>query len=261
MKEWPLVLFTLAVQIACGLTLAATVFETPDRSADAGLMRPLASAIFPILALGLAASLAHLGRPLMSWRALANLRHSRLSREILLTALFGLFAFAYSGAWWLGRTESRWILGVAASIAGIAAVIAGAMVHTVRTKPAWNSGWVPASFVGTVLLAGGLIPAMLIPWGAETGLRHVYVGATFSGSIFLLAAAVWMWAHVPQLPSMAKKSFWLGCYIATASVLPIAATVRLGPREAQLAITLAALFGAGVGRALMYRSGTSDEPF
>jgi DMSO reductase anchor subunit len=27
MKEWPLIVFTLATQLACGLTLAATVFD------------------------------------------------------------------------------------------------------------------------------------------------------------------------------------------------------------------------------------------
>ena len=44
MKEWPLILFTLATQLACGLALAATVFETKARPADAVLMRQIGRA-------------------------------------------------------------------------------------------------------------------------------------------------------------------------------------------------------------------------
>ena len=87
MKEWPLILFTLATQLACGLTLAATVFETKARPADAVLMRPLAMAIFPVVAMGILLSMAHLGRPLMAWRAAVNLGQSRLSLEVILTAV------------------------------------------------------------------------------------------------------------------------------------------------------------------------------
>src|ERR1039457_5278746 len=57
LKEWPLILFTLATQLACGLTRGATVFETKARPADAVLMRPLAIEIFPVLALGILVSM------------------------------------------------------------------------------------------------------------------------------------------------------------------------------------------------------------
>ena len=42
MKEWPLVVFTSATQLACGLALAATVFDAQVPASAAGPMRPLA---------------------------------------------------------------------------------------------------------------------------------------------------------------------------------------------------------------------------
>lgn len=282
MKEWPLILFTLATQLSGGLALAATVFETKARPLDAVLMRPLAMAIFPVVALGLLLSMAHLGRPLMAWRAVVNLGQSRLSLEIVVTAVFALLALAYSGFWWMGRTEGRLLLGAATSVAGIAAVVAGAALYTVPAQPAWNSGWVPASFLGTAVLLGGLAPAVLISWRGNTGLLRVFLAATMAGSLVLLMAALWMMANLSRRgydPFTAarlagllqvltsKNSLWLGSYLALVSVLPVAVAVRLWP-EKTVEITPGAgallavvLLGTVIGRAVMYWLGTCSEPF
>jgi anaerobic dimethyl sulfoxide reductase subunit C (anchor subunit) len=262
-KEWPLILFTLATQLACGLTLGATAFDANAGPADADLMRPLAMAIFPLIAAGTLLSMAHLGRPLMSWRAFVNLERSRLSREVILTAVFGLVALAYSGCWWMGRTDGRLVLGAAACAAGIAAVISAAAVYTIPTRPTWNSWWVPASFLGTAFLLGGLAPALLISWRGNTGLLRLFLGAGVAGSLLLLVAAWWMAAK----SSISKKSFWMGCHIAFAGVLPVALAFRLWPAEpAQIAsfawpVLALVVFGAATGRALMYSLGTSHAPF
>lgn len=282
MKEWPLILFTLATQFACGLTLAATVFESKARPADAVLMRPLALAIFPAAALGILISIAHLGHPLMAWRSVVNLGQSRLSLEVILTAVFALLALAYSGFWWMGRTEGRLVLGAASSVAGIAAVMAGAALYTVPTQPAWNSGWVPASFLGTAVLLGGLAPAALISWRGNTGLLRLFLGATLAGSLLLLIAALWMVANLSRrgydaftaarlagLLQMltSRNSLWLGCYLALVSVLPAAVAVRLWPEEgAEItpfagAMLAAVVLGTAIGRAMMYWLGTWYEPF
>ncbi len=282
MKEWPLILFTLATQLACGLTLAATVFESKARPADAVLMRPLALAIFPEAALGILLSIAHLGHPLMAWRSVVNLGQSRLSLEVILTAVVALLALAYSGFWWMGRTEGRLVLGAASSVAGIAAVMAGAALYTVPTQPAWNSGWVPASFLGTAVLLGGLAPAALISWRGNTGLLRLFLGATLAGSLLLLIAALWMVANLSRrgydaftaarlagLLQMltSRNSLWLGCYLALVSVLPAAVAVRLWPEVgAEItpfagAMLAAVMLGTAIGRAMMYWLGTWYEPF
>ena len=263
MKEWPLILFTLATQLACGLTLAAAVFDANASPAEKGLMRPLAMAIFPLVASGILLSMAHLGRPLMAWRAVVNLERSRLSREVILTAVFGLVALAYSGFWWMGRTDGRLALGAAACAAGVASVMAAAAVYKVPTRPVWNSGWVPASFLGTAVLLAGLAPALLIPWRGNAGWLRLFLGAGVAGSSLLLVAALWMAAK----SSMSKKSFWLGCHIAFASVLPVALVFRFWPAErVQIALfawpaLAVVVFGAAIGRALMYSSGTRRSSF
>jgi anaerobic dimethyl sulfoxide reductase subunit C (anchor subunit) len=282
MREWPLILFTLATQLACGLTLGATVFETKARPSDAVLMRPLAMAIFPVVAIGILLSMAHLGRPLMAWRALVNLGQSRLSLEVILTAVFALLALAYSGFWWMGRTEGRLALGAATGVAGIAAVVAGAALYTVPTQPAWNSGWVPASFLGTAVLLGGLAPAVLISWRENTGLLRIFLGASVAGSLLLLIAALWMMANLSRRaydPFTAarlagllqlltsRNSLWLGCYVVLVSVLPAAVAVRLWPEERVEitpftgALLAAVVLGTAIGRAMMYWLGTGYEPF
>jgi anaerobic dimethyl sulfoxide reductase subunit C (anchor subunit) len=268
--EWPLVLFTLATQLACGLAAAATVFDAMAGAAGAQPMRPLAAAIFPLIAAGLLGSLLHLGRPWMSWRAVANLRQSRLSREVLLTAVFAALALAYSACWWTGNTEGRLILGVATSAAGIVAVWASAAVYKTPTRPAWNSGWLPASFLGTTVLLGGVTPALLISWAGNAGILRVFLAATIAGSLLLLVAAFWMLADLSRCASgtfLSGHSAWLGCHVALASVLPVAIAVRLWPNGTAeitpLAVWVlpAVLAGSAAGRGAMYWLGTRYEPF
>jgi len=226
--------------------------------------------------------MAHLGRLSMAWRAVVNLGQSRLSLEIVVTAVFALLALAYSGFWWMGRTEGRLLLGAATSVVGIAAVAAGAALYTVPTQPAWNSGWVPASFLGTAVMLGGLAPAVLISWRGNTGLLRWFLGATMAGSLVLLMATLWMMANLSRRgydPFTAmrlagllqlltsRNSMWLGSYVALVSVLPVAVAVRLWPEKtveitpgagAMLAVVLV---GTVIGRAVMYWLGTCCEPF
>ncbi len=73
-SEWSLVVFT-ALMPALAAWLAAGVLR-PERG-------PALSVFLALGALAMGASASHLGRPLRAWRALANLRRSWLSREVL----------------------------------------------------------------------------------------------------------------------------------------------------------------------------------
>ena len=163
----------------------------------------------------------------------------------------------------MGRTDGRLALGAAACAAGVAAVISAAAVYTVPTRPVWNSGWVPTSFLGTAVLLGSLAPALLIPWQGNTGLLRLFLVSSVAGSSLLLLAALWMAAK--SLAS--RKSFLLGCHIAFASLLPVA-LARLFWPAVGVQITFLAwpalavvVFGAAIGRALMYSLGTRHAPF
>jgi len=284
MREFPLIIFTVATQLACGLTMAATLFEMKTRPADAALMRPLGLAIFPLLAMGALVSMLHLGRPLLAWRSVLNLAQSRLSLEILATAVFVLLALAYSGFWWTGRADGRWILGVATSLAGVAAVLAASLPYLVPMQPAWNSGWLPASFLGTAVLLGGLAPVVLTSWKGNNGLLRIFLSATVAGSLLLLISAAWMIVNLLRTGDpfvagrfggmlhllLSRQAIWLGCYIALAGLLPSVVAIRLWPEEgatdvaiapAATAVFVVVLFGAAAGRALMYWLGAAFEPF
>ena len=80
--EWTLVVFTatLAVLVA---VLAAHAAATPLRASW-----PLQGGFLGAGLAALALSTSHLGRPFRAWRALTNLRHSWVSREIALVSAF-----------------------------------------------------------------------------------------------------------------------------------------------------------------------------
>jgi DMSO reductase anchor subunit len=185
---------------------------------------------------------------------------------VVLTAGFAILSLVYSGLWWTGKTDGRLLLGAAAGAAGIAAVIAAAAVYAIPASPAWNSGWVPASFLGTALLLGGFAPAVLIPWRGNPALLRIFLGASVAGSLLLLVAVFWTLANVSR-SLKAGSVVWLGCHVALASVLPIAVAFRLWPDAGAAVmpfarlVLAAVLCGAAIGRAVMYWLGTRYEPF
>ena len=108
LHEWPLVLFTLTVQLAVGLHLALLATKKPTSGpGDPAGSRPRSEAprarsllVGVLMAAALAVSLLHLGAPLSAVHSLSNLEESWLSREILVVLVFlGLWGFRY----WLGR--------------------------------------------------------------------------------------------------------------------------------------------------------------
>ena len=92
-REWALVFFTIAAQMSVGAFVVLGIVnffaarkegvEEADRLSDRALV-----AIGPVLVLGLAASLLHLGSPMKAYRAISNLGESWLSWEIFLGVLF-----------------------------------------------------------------------------------------------------------------------------------------------------------------------------
>src|SRR5512141_3045797 len=100
-REWALVTFSVLAQMSVGsfLILGLVHFlaqrraglAQADRLSDIALL-----AIWPVLALGLLASLFHLGNPLNAYRAILNVANAWLSREILFGVLFAGVGFAFA---------------------------------------------------------------------------------------------------------------------------------------------------------------------
>jgi len=285
MSEWPLVVFTLAIQLSGGLALASTLSDWTAPSSHA-VIRPLGLAVFPLAALGLVASLFHLGRPLSAWRSLLNLGSSRLSLEVVLTLLFVLATLIYSHSWWARTAEHRFAIGVVTSVLALAAVGSSSAVYLVPTQPAWNSGWVPVSFLGTALLLGGCAAAALVDWRGPSLLLRCYLAGGIAGSLMLLVSAIWMIANLSRHSLdgfssgrlqagmhllTSRYPIWLGLHLFFAGVVPIAFAALLWPDRSTVAssggswlrlLTLLAVFlGAVIGRRLMYLLGASFPQF
>ena len=100
---------------------------------------------FVAAALGIFASVMHLGQPLKAWRCFLGWRKSWLSREIL---AFGLFAPAAFGA------ALNLFPAKAAAAIGLASVLCSVMVYVDTHRPFWALRWTLPRFIGTTLLMG-----------------------------------------------------------------------------------------------------------
>ena len=153
-SEHSLVAFTLLAQLAVGATWFLSVREPFDGRALA--------VITVLMLIALLASFVHLGQPRRAWRALANLRTSWLSREVLSAALFvgsliGVLATGGSGIW-------------LASATGLTLIISMARVYALRTVPEWNHRATTASFFVTTMLLGAVVHGALIGAGPQWAL-------------------------------------------------------------------------------------------
>ena len=104
----------------------------------------------PAAVLALLASLFHLGRPHLAYRAIRGLRHSWLSREIVAFGGFAGLAAAYA---WFG---GRW-LGAAVVAAGGIAIATSVMVYVATRREVWRVDLVAIRFFGTAALLGAAI--------------------------------------------------------------------------------------------------------
>lgn len=222
LREWPLVIFTLTVQLAVGLHIALLAArgllragepvvqgsEAPDP--DDGSSPPLkdtrpsasqAGAADPwgrrpsllvgmLMAVALAVSLLHLGTPLNAVHTLANLDHSWLSREIMLALLFlGLWGLGF----WVGKRPgvASWklrALAWATALVGITLIWVMARIYMVPARPLWDHWLTAASFALTALLLGAAALAAYVEH--DPGLRSVSSVPTFLPGAALLAGGL-----------------------------------------------------------------------
>jgi anaerobic dimethyl sulfoxide reductase subunit C (anchor subunit) len=162
-RDWALVFFTVLAQMSVGafIGLGLTHFfaarkageEEADRFSDRALL-----AIWPVMALGLLASLLHLGNPINAYRAVTNLGTSWLSREIFFGVLFAVLGFVFAIMQWrkIGSFALRNVIAWIAAIVGVALVFSMSNVYMLPTQPAWDSLATPISFFATTILLGGL---------------------------------------------------------------------------------------------------------
>jgi anaerobic dimethyl sulfoxide reductase subunit C (anchor subunit) len=189
MKERSLVAFTLLAQMAVGafLTLGAVHLWA---AWGTGMVDRILLGIPALMLLAILASFLHLGAPRNAWRALANLRSSRLSREILFTLLFTAASGLFAGLQWFhwGSVAMRDVLAWVAALLGLALIVSMANAYRLRTVPDWNTWATPASFFITAGLLGGLAVGVMLAFnpGIPLQLRRTALQGITLGAVLLL---------------------------------------------------------------------------
>jgi formate dehydrogenase iron-sulfur subunit len=163
--HWPLVWMLVLTQVAVGAVAGGWLLAANYRGLS-GWTPVMNSWSLEVAAacglLGMGAAVMHLGRPWLAFRALLGLMRSWLSREILAFQIFGLSAAAYGlGHAWKAPPSFFAPLGLAATLAGVAAILCSAMVYVDTHRVYWNGPATIAKFLLTATAAGAWVPALL----------------------------------------------------------------------------------------------------
>ena len=174
-EELPLILFTLFVQLAVGAFwvmnwMFSTLWSLVEY--DATRLRLLPTAfIGASLAVGMPAAFAHLGTKKNAWRALAHLRKSSLSREILFLGLFGLSWF-FTSLVTLIWHRNPFELASITVILGIGLIYNMSQVYRFPAAQGWNTWRTNVGFMVSALLLGLSAMAPLLAYESSlTGIR------------------------------------------------------------------------------------------
>jgi Fe-S-cluster-containing dehydrogenase component/DMSO reductase anchor subunit len=153
-----LVVMLTLTQLSAG-AFALALFVEQFSGAPAG--SPLLQAVFAgaLAAIALLASLLHLGRPWLAWRAFLGFRTSWLSREAIAFALFALLAFLHgacaSGLLGAGvPPAAATLVQSGAALAGAAGVFCSVMVYVATRRAQWSGARTGLKFFGTALVLG-----------------------------------------------------------------------------------------------------------
>lgn len=198
--HYSLVYFLCATQLAVGgfislwLTdILSSVFSL--LSITQAMLMPMAVGMFATAALSLGTAVLHLGRPIMAWKALRNLKSSWLSREILLFSWFAFAAGAYASIFVCDALGFfpvpailRLVSGGFVALSGIAAILSSAFIYMVPARPAWYSLFTAYRFIATAFILGpACVVSLLAVAGGKATLLYLLTLAGAGAQLIFLA--------------------------------------------------------------------------
>ena len=170
--ELPLVIFTIAAAMSAGSFIVLGIIHVlgarvPQRVMDR-VTDPALYAIGPLLVLGLAASMFHLGSPLKAINSISHFPDSPLSREIVVGMAFLAFGALFAALQWFkwGGHRLRQVIAVVTALIGAFLIFTISQVYSLATVPAWATFHTPLRFFVTAFLLGGLAVGAAIVVGA-----------------------------------------------------------------------------------------------
>lgn len=158
MHEWPLLIFTLLLQGAVGLTLFLSLACGGEKFAPCTARRmwvPVFSACV-LAGVGLLASVFHLGYPLNAFNALRHISSSWLSREILFASLF-LACLGVSFLALLFKLKVLKGLLPIAVLLGLIDVFCMSEIYMRTSVVTWTHFNTLVMFYGSVAIVGGVM--------------------------------------------------------------------------------------------------------
>jgi formate dehydrogenase iron-sulfur subunit len=187
--HWPLILMLVLTQAAVG-TLTAHGVLARVGSMPGHLSTWLVSGALMLQVTALAASILHLGRPHLAYRAVLGVRTSWLSREII---AFGLFTPAVAG---YALCSSAFSSGIVATVleycafsTGWPGVLCSAMVYIATRREFWNLWYTSARFLLTAGLLGSAF-SFLLGLAAACTNTGVTASDVFGATGITLCAAI-----------------------------------------------------------------------
>ena len=264
----PLAVMLVLTQLSVGGFIVYAVLRRFADPVVVNALRPYNAAVaLAVGVIALAASVGHLGRPLLAFRAVIGVRHSWLSREIVAFGAFAGLAGLYAATLWLRPDLSdRQIDGFAivVAVAGSIGVVSSVMVYAVTPKHWWRARTTGTKF-GFTALIGGLAVVMVTSQLAAARLggvlprlawEHVVsptAKALVVASIFKLGFESLLFQHLftPRPRARSRRYGRLGDP-TTAELQRTAALLAGGLRRStQARFVLTALFGVLVPIALI----------
>lgn len=166
MHEWPLVIFTLLMQLSIGCVVMAWfyqqfAFEDLRKDELVHVVRPAIMMAFFFSLVGLAASFVHLGNPFHAFYTLSHVSDSWMSREILFTSAFIGLLFL-SIIFILVRGHVSFGLVALTAITGLIDIYMMAAIYDHSIFTLWNGWQTYAAFYGSALLMGSVLSALFM---------------------------------------------------------------------------------------------------
>jgi DMSO reductase anchor subunit len=192
----PLVIMLTLTQMGVGTLLVSLLFDRFEWSNPrAGVLLPAVA--FGVTAVALLASVFHLGRPWLAWRAVLNLKTSWLSREALAFGVFAKSLALYCGSILLAPGLNFPVfrllaslsapLGIAASFFGLVGIGCSVMVYVATKRAHWAWSRTSAAFFGSLVLLGAAMAAFILSSTSDIRAEPT-VGMVVACGIVIVAA-------------------------------------------------------------------------
>lgn len=156
MGETALLIFSFCMQTAIGIMLFTTLTKQLYKGKQ---FKPAAVTTAGLSVIGVIASLAHLGQPMLALNSLSNLGSSWLSREVLSAGTFMGIAVLYALVqYFKADNESlSMVIRWAGSLVGLITVFSMSKLYATTSVPVWHGINTFVDFYATTIAVGALI--------------------------------------------------------------------------------------------------------